>query len=84
MGKNALSISPLEQVDDMSVKISKLEVFDSLKSATVDASYVCFEEMNLGTIENGKQASFVILSGNPYQMVETRVLKTYYKGDEIK
>lgn len=84
VGKNALSNSPLEQVDDMSVKISKLEVFDSLKSATVDASYVCFEEMNLGTIENGKQASFVILSGNPYQMIETKVLKTYYKGEEIK
>ena len=84
VGKDSLSKTMLEQVDDMCVELSKHEVFDSLKAATVDASFVCFEEMNLGTIENGKQASFVILSGSPYQMIETKVLKTYYKGNEIK
>lgn len=78
IGKGSLTKTPQEEIFELN-KIN----FQSLNSATKVASLVCYEEMNLGTIENGKQASFVVLSDNPATTKNVEVLETYFAGEKI-
>lgn len=78
IGKGSLTKTPQEEIFELN-KIN----FQALNSATKVASLVCYEEMNLGTIENGKQASFVVLSDNPATTKNVEVLETYFAGEKI-
>lgn len=78
IGKGSLTKTPQEEIFELN-KIN----FQALNSATKIASIVCYEEMNLGTIENGKQASFVVLSDNPANAKNVEVIETYFAGEKI-
>jgi len=46
----------------------QISVDEGLRMYTVDAAYASFEEKLKGSIEEGKLADFVILSGDPYEI----------------
>jgi predicted amidohydrolase YtcJ len=43
----------------------RIEVMDALRAVTIDAAWQVFQEDNRGSLEPGKYADLVVLSGNP-------------------
>ncbi|MFT5723197.1 MAG: putative amidohydrolase YtcJ [Bacteroidia bacterium] len=63
----------------------ELSLKNAIKAYTINAAYVMRQEEKVGTLEVGKEADFVILSQNlfdiqPNQINRTQVLETYLKG----
>ncbi|MDO5718987.1 MAG: amidohydrolase [Tissierellia bacterium] len=70
-----------------SVKSSRISVYEALKSYTIDAAYIGFQEEDIGSIRVGKYADFVILSQNPLkvngELDKINIIKTIFKGREV-
>jgi predicted amidohydrolase YtcJ len=67
-GSDCMPFSPLygiEQVVNAPFEDQRLSVMDALKMYTKNGAYASFEEGIKGTIEPGKVADFVVLSGDP-------------------
>lgn len=67
-GSDCMPFSPLygiEQVVNATYEEQRLSVMDALEMYTKNGAYASFEENIKGTIEPGKVADFVILSGDP-------------------
>ncbi len=62
----------------------RIGVMDALRSVTIDAAWQVFQEGNRGSIEPGKYADFVVLSGSPLDdpmnMRELKVDRTVIGG----
>ena len=43
----------------------RIGVMDALRAVTIDAAWQVFQEDNRGSLEPGKYADLVVLSGNP-------------------
>ena len=70
------------------VAAQKINIEEALLAYTRDAAYASFEEELKGTLEVGKFADFVVLSGNILQMEggmiqEVGVLRTFVGGEEV-
>lgn len=66
----------------------RVSIYDALKSITINAAYQNFEEGIKGSIEVGKHADFVILSGNPLnlqpaELLQLKVMKTISRGKTV-
>lgn len=66
----------------------RLSRTEALYGFTLGAAYAAFQEPQLGSIEAGKKADFVVLSQNIMQVpadkiLQTLVLATYLNGDAI-
>lgn len=61
----------------------KISTEMALKAITDWASYQYFEEKSKGTLEKGKIADFVILSGNPLKNQKVKVLETIKEGESV-
>jgi predicted amidohydrolase YtcJ len=66
----------------------RVEPAVALKSLTLWAAWQYFEEASKGSIEPGKLADFVVLSGNPLtvpreKLIELRVLETIKEGKTV-
>lgn len=66
-------------------RVSRLE---ALRGFTIDAAYAAFQEHEVGSLEAGKYADFVVLSDDiltipPEQILNTRVIATYLSGERI-
>ena len=64
----------------------KISVEDAIKCYTLNAAYASFEEKIKGSIEVGKLADFVVLSGDiltidPVKIKDVKVTMTVYDGD---
>ena len=67
-GSDCMPFSPLygiAQVVNAPFEEQQLSVMDALTMYTVNGAYASFEEDIKGTIEKGKLADFVVLSGDP-------------------
>ncbi len=69
-------------------KEESVSVYDALKSITINAAYQYGEENIKGTIEIGKDASFVILSDNPLlcdkmDINKIYVVQTIHRGETV-
>lgn len=61
---------------------------EALRGFTLDAAYAAFQEDELGSLEPGKFADFVVLSRNimevdPSHILDTEVIATYLGGEPI-
>lgn len=61
---------------------------ETLKAFTLDAAYAAFQENELGSLEPGKRADFVVLSADIMtvpvpEIPETRVLSTWLDGQMV-
>ncbi|MDH3592142.1 MAG: amidohydrolase [Planctomycetota bacterium] len=61
---------------------------EALKAFTLDAAYAAFQEHELGTLEKGKLADFVVLDQDimkvaPREILRTRVLRTVIAGETV-
>ena len=65
----------------------RITVLQALKAVTIDAAWQIFRDRELGSIEQGKLADFVILDSNPLERPETirdiRVEQTWVGGVNI-
>lgn len=66
----------------------ELSLENAIKAYTINAAYVMRQENKVGTLEVGKEADFIVLSQNIFdinanQINQTQVLKTYLKGELI-
>lgn len=66
----------------------ELSLSETIKAYTKNAAYVMRQEDKVGTLEVGKEADFIILSQNLFeisatQISQTKVLKTYLQGEII-
>ena len=65
----------------------RIGVMDALRAVTIDAAWQVFQEGNRGSLEPGKYADLVILSGNPLDdpmaMRDLRVERTVVGGATI-
>ncbi len=65
----------------------KITVEEAVRAYTAANAYAGYQEAQLGTLQAGKQADFVVLSGNlfeidPVEIKTVRVLRTIVGGDE--
>ena len=65
----------------------KITVEEALRAYTAANAYAGFQEARLGTLERGKGADFVVLSGNlfeinPVEITSVRVLRTVVGGQD--
>ncbi len=66
----------------------KVTVEQMIESFTINGAYAIFRENELGSLEVGKKADFIVLSQNilqidPRQIHNTTVLLTYFEGQEV-
>jgi len=66
----------------------RVSVEQALRMFTIDAAYSGFNENRHGSISPGKQADFVVLGADPFQVPaatlrEIQVLQTWYRGRAV-
>lgn len=85
-------VSPLNPFVGMQNAITRtpqeISLADAIRAYTINASYVMRQEDRVGSLEVGKEADFIILDQNifevpPNQINRTKVLKTYLQGKLI-
>ena len=74
--------SPLERVLGPQERVS---VDDAIRAVTIDAAYQMMSDHEVGSLEAGKLADFVVLEKNPRttapaQIADIKVLETWVGG----
>lgn len=79
----------IDKAVNHSVKSESLNVKEALRMCTYNGAYACFDEKEIGSLEEGKLANMVILSDNLYEtpkdkIKDIRVNKLILGGKEYK
>ncbi len=87
-GSDCMPFSPLygiDQVVNAPFEEQSLSAADALQTYTRDGAYASFEEDIKGTVEKGKLADFVVLSGDPREedISNLKVLMTIVGGKVV-
>jgi predicted amidohydrolase YtcJ len=66
----------------------RIDIWQALRSQTIEAAWQLFEEDRKGTLEQGKLADLVILDTNPLvaetdSLLDIRVLETVKEGKTV-
>ena len=66
----------------------RLTAGEALKSFTIGGAWLAFRDRDLGSLEIGKQADFVVMDhdpilGAPADLPQTRVLRTVVAGETV-
>lgn len=95
------TVTPAEPLRNMSVAMTRttrdgrrmpgaegVTVDEAVRAQTIDAAWQLFSDHEVGSIEVGKLADFVVLSGDPYavapeELPSLRVLETYLAGERV-
>jgi len=69
-------------------KNESLDLEEALDAYTSGSAYVIFEEKELGSIEEGKLADFIVVDRDPFEVEEIelrriKVLETYVEGERV-
>ena len=82
------NIKHMDDPDYLLNKEERVSVLDMVKAFTVNAAYSGFQEEITGSLEPGKAADFIVLSGDPFEteLIELEfinVKKTYFAGNLV-
>lgn len=85
---NYFGVKDIKDMDDERYLLNKSErgsVEDLVRSFTINGAYQIFRENEIGSIEAGKYADFIIIDKdifniNPIDIENTKVLKTFFNG----
>lgn len=68
--------------DDGTVKRPELKasVFDAMRGITIDAAHTISKENEIGSIKNGKAATFTILDENPFKIDPVKIKDIHVNG----
>lgn len=77
-----------EKPDGGWIPSEKLSVLEALRAYTIESAYASFSEKELGSLEVGKVADFMVLkenlfTTNPHMIKDIKVLATYFEGTLI-
>lgn len=83
-----------ERIDDIDDekwllgKEERLSVLDMVKAYTINAAYATHREKEMGSIEAGKWADYIIIDRDifeiaPLEIEDTKVLETVFKGETV-
>jgi predicted amidohydrolase YtcJ len=61
-----------------------ITIAESLQSFTSEVAYQNFRENEIGKLEVGMRATFVILDKNPFENSYTKISSVYLNGDLVK
>jgi len=70
------------------IKHEKLDLIESMHAYTYGSAYAMYEEDNIGSLEVGKYADFIIVDQDPFeierkQLKKIKVLETYVAGRKV-
>ncbi len=70
------------------IKSERLSIFQALRTFTYNDAYANFAENEKGTLKVGKQADFIILDRNPFEiepsgLIDIKVEQTYIRGRRV-
>ena len=70
------------------IKHEKLDLIESMHAYTHGSAYAMYEEDNIGSLEVGKYADFIIVDQDPFeieikQLKKIKVLETYVAGKKV-
>lgn len=83
-----LTLSLIWMTHSILDKAERASIQDMIKAFTANAAYQIFRETEIGTIEVGKFADFVILDQNLLEVEllkidSVKVLQTYFNGEKV-
>ena len=84
-------LEPIEDIDDERYLLNKYErvdVIDLIKMFTKNGAFLTFKENEIGTLEKGKKADFIVLDKditeiNLLDIENTKVIMTYFEGSLV-
>ncbi len=88
---SSFGVSDIKHMDEPTYLLNKEErasVLDMIKAYTVNAAYSAFQENTTGSLEPGKEADFIVISGDPFEtepieLEFIKVEKTYFSGCQV-
>ncbi|MCB6994294.1 amidohydrolase family protein [bacterium 210820-DFI.6.37] len=84
-------VEDIEDMDDERYLLDKEErvsLTEMIRSFTINAAYAKFLDQEIGSLETGKYADFIVLDKNPYEVDPVdleyiTVMETYFGGEKV-
>ena len=69
-------------------KAERVRVLDMIKAYTINGAYQLFRETEIGSIEEGKYADFIVVDQDPFmvdplELEDIKILETFFNGETV-